>query len=335
VDGRLVYTASFRTDIGKLADVRYMSTAATTGVTRPDLLGPGTGPGPELHPVQPLAAVSAAPLAPPVATNTEADKQYCNGQVQKHLQQGGIPSGVGYVFNSCMNEKRAIASGKLRQAEQDARAAEQEQQKLQAHLRDASLICPAGSQPPTAAAATGATMYGLAVNAPVPCLKFCGDEPKGQKGRLCVDDRPLRTTPWGTLGFQAIPNDDVFDVLDILGTGRPNVELLDGRIVGINFGDGVYRPDSWLAVLEKKLGQYQLRDGTYAWDGAGYSARLVGDTRTRYSSVGQVDLEHPFGEGIEGEDYDVGRFSIYVPAVRARRESYEAAEALRNRKESF
>ena len=47
------------------------------------------------------------------------------------------------------------------------------------------------------------------------------------------------------------------------------------------------------------------------------------------------NLDHPLGEGIAAQSHDEAKFSIYLPAVRARKDAYEAAEELKSRKESF
>jgi hypothetical protein len=132
-----------------------------------------------------------------------------------------------------------------------------------------------------------------------------------------------------------VPNDDVFDSLERLRTGLPTVEVANGKVVGLVFDGGRYRPESWLQVLIKKFGKYKSNGNVYSWETSTSSARLVTETRTQYSTVGQVDLDHPFGEGIEGNDYDVAKFSVYVPAIRARKEAFETAEELKNRKEGF
>jgi hypothetical protein len=334
MDNRLIYSAAFRTDIAKLADVRYMSTAATVGITKRELLGPGKGPQPTLYPINQLASASEV-ASVPAQKNSEEDKQYCNGKVQKHLRLGGIVSGAGTVFSMCMNERLALAKGRLAVAEKEREEVEYKQQQLQKHLQEAAQICPAGAQPPSVAGSREPTMYGLAINMPIPCLRFCDDEPKRQKARICVRENSLRQTGWGTTLFDVSLNRDVFDGGETAATGLPSLEIADGKIVGMSFDDSSYPPQGWLQLLTKKFGKYQFRGNVYFWETSTSSARLVTETRTRYSLKGQVDLDHPFGEGIVGNDYDAAKFSVYVPAIRTRKEAFMTAEASKNRKEGF
>lgn len=300
--------------------------------------------GQQIGTAVPKPNYSSAPIvltttpATPALMITEQDKQYCDGQVQKHLRMGGIPSGVGYVFSMCMKERSALANGRLVQAEAERKEAEYKQQQLKTHQQEVAQICPTGAQLLSSVVVKQPSMYGLAINMPMPCLQFCKDELKQGKARMCVNDlssNPLTQTGWGTTSFEVVPNDDVFDSLERVRTGLPTVEVANGKVVGLVFDGGRYRPEDWLQALIKKFGKYKFSGNVYSWETSTSSARLVTETRTQYSTVGQVDLDHLFGEGIEGNDYDAAKFSVYVPAIRARREAFETAEELKNRKEGF
>jgi hypothetical protein len=333
MDGRLIGTANFRSVKAELFDIQYLR-ADTAGVTRRELLGPGSGPPPTLHPLNPVTVATGTPppelaSAPGVTVSFE-DKQFCDGQVQKHLRQGGIPSGVGYVFSTCIKERVGTRQTSLAREEQARKTDLLKAQRLQTEAQ----LCPAGARPPSAADVTESTLYGLAINMPAPCLKFCPDT-GSQSTRMCVDSISMGKTAWSTVRFRVLPSTDVFGLDQIWATGVPVVEVADGRIVGVTFEGGFYTPQTWLQVLTRKLGKYQTRGAAFMWETPLSSARLVPTTATSYSATGSVDLDHPFGEGIEGRTHDEATFSIYVPAVRARREAYEAADAQKNAKEEF
>jgi hypothetical protein len=232
------------------------------------------------------------------------------------------------IASSRAADRRYAQQREVQQQVADKQYAQQQQKIAQ--------ICPANAPSLSSLASKEPSMYGLAIDMPLPCLHFCDDEPKQGKDRLCVNSNLLlKQTDWGTTSFHVILNSDVFDLVETIRTGDPKVEIADGKIVGLIFNDGRYRPENWLQVLTKKFGNYESSGNVYSWETSASSARLVTETRTRYSIEGQVDLYHPFGDGIVSDDYNAAKFSVYAPVVRARKEACEAAEALKNKKKGF
>jgi hypothetical protein len=189
--------------------------------------------------------------------------------------------------------------------EQQLGAGEQEAQSIQ---------CKSSKSGPITGDPKPASIYGLLIGDAVPCLNKCSEEANAGSNPMCRRSAPTLTS-WGTQSIGVYLNVNVFDQWDILQTGNPVLEILNGKIVGMRFSDGLGNPQTLISMLSSKFGNYHQSDGAYSWETPVANVELIVKSKTRYLPAGQVDIEHPLGEGIASESYDDATFTIYTPAI--------------------
>jgi hypothetical protein len=211
------------------------------------------------------------------------------------------------------------------QADKERKVAEYKQ----AHQRDAMQICPEGARPLSAVTAKEPTIYGLAINMPMPCLQFCTDEPTQQKASMCA----LGTKPsnWGTQQTAVKLNPDKYNFLDNFVTGNPILEEVGGKIVGIRFVNiSQDHEDKVVKMLGAKFGKYTHDDSAYYWTAPTLSVRY--GPSDDISKAGFL-LGMVFGP--TDDNPIIGTITVYTPEVRKRVNAYEASEAEKNKTQGF
>jgi hypothetical protein len=201
-------------------------------------------------------------------------------------------------------------------------------------------LCSAGSIREPSKVRTA--IFGLVVGAPLPCVNACDDERRGEP-RTFVCLKEFRATAWGTQVAEFSVADGYFDSASIGWFGRTSLEVSQGNLVGIQI-KGISRNNAQAAVvdlLSSKFGSASVKGSTYQWSAPSASVRYVtdDDSRSPIHAQGQVDTDHPFGEGlVVGDSIVQGTITVYSPELRARIEEFEqrkAEQARRDRKPAF